>query len=160
MRSFSIRLGCVLGVWMGVLAASTLADGQQNTSKYAPCSRVGFFATAPPAKKSTIAPPAKKSTIAPPARGAIHRIELYSGTRRSVRYLPSGTSPTPTGRPHASCNAPRTRKATFSIWNGSSSSTLATSALPSRTGVPCKKICMAGPSPANKTPQASAGKVT
>lgn len=75
MRCIPIRLGRALGVCIGILAAAALAYGQQTTSKYA-------RATAPPAKKTV--------AVESPARGSIHRIELYSGTRRSVRYLISG----------------------------------------------------------------------
>ncbi|MGH7172414.1 MAG: hypothetical protein ACRELG_19220 [Gemmataceae bacterium] len=84
MRSFTIRLSCVLGVCVGALAAATLADGQQATSKFA-------RTPVPPAKKSKAEPAVKKSRAEPPARGSIHRIEMYSGTRRSVRYLPMGS---------------------------------------------------------------------
>jgi hypothetical protein len=76
MRSFSVRLAGTLGVVMGVLAAG-LACAQQTTSNYA-------RATAPPAKK------AARPSAEPRENGSIHRIETYSGTRRSVVYLPEG----------------------------------------------------------------------
>lgn len=73
MFSLGVKLGRSLGILLGVLTA-VAAQAQQTTSNYA---RVPV-------------PPAKKAVSQSDRQGAIHRIELYSGTRRSVLYMPSG----------------------------------------------------------------------
>lgn len=62
-----------LGLAMSIILATT-AQAQQTRSNYAHAQ----------------APAAKKIPTDPQSQGAVHRIETYSGTRRSVRYLPAG----------------------------------------------------------------------
>lgn len=67
------KLGRVAGILLGVLAA-TMVQAQQTKSNYAPAQK----------------PPSRSLADRPERPGSVHRIETYSGTRRSVLYLPSG----------------------------------------------------------------------
>jgi hypothetical protein len=78
MRSFSVKLGRGLGVFLA-FATATMAWGQEITvSRYA----------------LPKAPPARRVTDEPASKGTIHRIEVISGPNRSVRYMFSGDVPT------------------------------------------------------------------
>jgi len=74
MQSLAASPRRVVGILLGILAVAPAQAQQTNRSNYARAQE----------------PPARSIADQPEKPGAIHRIELYSGTRRSVRYLPSG----------------------------------------------------------------------